>query len=44
MDAGLETRVELVANPKGQVIWMKTRGAVEESQLLDVEFEKLIKQ
>ncbi len=35
--------VELVANPKGAVLWLKTREAVEIADLADEEFEKEVK-
>lgn len=39
-----ESVVEVVANPKGHILWMKTRGAVDASVIMEPNFEKLIKQ
>ena len=36
-------RIELVANQKLNVLWMKSKGAIDASVLFESEFEKKVK-
>ena len=38
-----QNRIEIVANQKMNVLWMKTKGSLDASVLFDSDFEKIVK-
>lgn len=43
VDNNNSERVEIVANPKGDILWLKMIGPVDGSVIFDAEFEKKVR-